>query len=175
MTNALDERANARPLPSNRRAFLRAAGAVAAAPAASELAAVGHPDAELLAMQPENDAANRAWEVCAQRLNDAQGIYHAMRPKKSHVLDPLPFNSVSEALNAFDRDRESVRALLDERDRALAEKEAAWKEEDSRASDESGQTAAYAAQDAAEGVRLEICDRIAGWPPVTVSAPEILK
>ena len=79
-------RANAQalPEPTNRRAVLGAilaAGAIGALPAAAR-AASSHPDAELLALASEIEAADRECELRERAINAAETVFFSIRPKE---------------------------------------------------------------------------------------------
>ena len=78
-------RANARTLPeADRRAFLGvvlAAGAIGALPAAAG-AAIRHPDAELLALASEIEAADRECELGERAMNAVENVFFSIRSEK---------------------------------------------------------------------------------------------
>jgi hypothetical protein len=81
--------ANAAPMPTRRVALssILGAGAILAAPAAVALAA--HADAELLALQPEIDAADRAFDVVLSNLSCVQERFYELRDKLRLSQKPI--------------------------------------------------------------------------------------
>lgn len=77
--------------PPSKRAFLRGAAAVAAAaiPTGAALASGPNPDAALLALQPEIDVADQAWEARYRDRAACERVYFAIRPDepKTPLLD----------------------------------------------------------------------------------------
>jgi hypothetical protein len=141
----------------SKRAFLRGAAAAGAAsiPAASALALPA--EAALLALQPEIDAADQAWEVRARERSAAEAVYFARRPGAPEAPG-LDGDMLMEVLRGRIGLEPGVAAAVD----AYAEAMKAWREATERASAESGLPAAEEAQDAADDVRLAIRDKIAG-------------
>jgi hypothetical protein len=141
----------------SKRAFLQGAAAVAAAtiPAAGALAGP-NPDAALLALQGELDAADEAWEALHQKQNAAEKVCWALRPDKPQ--EPRSPNSVMDAFWAGDS-----RPLIEASkapDTDYGEALAAWREAMEQAELDSGFKAAEEAVNAADHVRLAIRDKI---------------
>jgi hypothetical protein len=86
----------------SKRAFLR--GAVAAAAAsipAGTLASDSNPDAALLALQPEIDAADMAWEAGSRERNAVEKVYFALKPDKPEQAErESGLTAAEEAQNA---------------------------------------------------------------------------
>lgn len=166
MPNAI-VRANAQAMPeaASRRAVLGAvlaAGAVAsvtAIPAVAKAAATGadHPDAALLALGPEIEAADREWDSLASARNAVEEVYFSTRPNKPELPKTCEITArEAEELLA----QGGVDALI-QIGRKLEEHEAAlkaWDDDLPRARLESGLVAAEKAQDDADDVRLMIRD-----------------
>jgi hypothetical protein len=78
-------RADARTMSSSRRALLGsilAVGAAASVPAAAAIASTGCADAELFALQPAIEAADRREDAALDAKSQAEAAYFAARPPK---------------------------------------------------------------------------------------------
>ena len=171
-------RANAPTLPetTNRRAVL---GAVLAAGAAASVAAIpavakpalgaDHPDAALLALGPEIEAADHEFELRTQARDAAEEVFFSIRAKKPEFPESayavLTAQEAEEAANSIERglDKSPVGATnalikvgreLRRRDAALK----AWEDDLPGARLESGLVSAEDAQAEAYGVCLKVRD-----------------
>jgi hypothetical protein len=142
--------------PSN-RAFLQGAAAVAAAaiPTSSALASGPDPDAALLALPAELDAADMAWGIRARERTAVESVYFALKPDKPET--PCASKSVMEAFWAG-----NSRPLIEasKSPDTYAEAMKAWREATEQAERETGLKAAEEAQDEADAIRLAIRDKI---------------
>ena len=141
---------------TTKRAFLRgAAAAAAAAIPATALASGPDPDAALLALQGEIDAADMAWEACHRKQTAAEDACFALKPAKPEA--PCTPKAVMDAFWAG-----NSHPLIEASKSPNTHDEAlkAWREATEQAERDSGLTPAEEAVNAAEDVRLEIRDRI---------------
>jgi hypothetical protein len=150
---------------TNRRAVLGAvlaAGAavsVSAIPAASE-PALGddHPDAALLALAPEIEAADREFELRYQITNAAEDVFFSIKPEKPETPKSLTTITAQALEETMAQGRWDVlgqwRQELLKHDEALEN----WSENLPRAEIDSGLAAAEEAQNEADKVCLMIRD-----------------
>ena len=140
---------------TNRRAVLGvilAAGATGALPAR---AASSHPDAELLALASEIEAADRECELGERAMNAVENVFLSIRSEKPER--PTITYQAMEELIAQKRWDEITKFGAEVRKQEAALK--AWQEDEiPRARRESGLLAAEEAQDDADGIRLSIRD-----------------
>jgi hypothetical protein len=141
---------------SSKRTFLRGAAAVAAAaiPAGAAVASGPNPDAALLALQPEIDAADVAWEARAQQRSAAEHAYFALGPDKPE--EPRTPKAVMDAF--WDGDSRPLIEASKSPATDYAEAFKAWRRATEQAHDDTGLTAAEKAQNAADDVRIAICN-----------------
>ena len=142
---------------TNRRAVLGAilaAGAIGAVPAAAR-AAGSHPDAKLLALASEIEAADREYELRERAINAAETVFFSIRPKEPER--PTITYQAMEELIAQKRWDEITKFGAEVRKQEAALK--AWQEDEiPRARRELGLLAAEEAQAEADGIRLSIRD-----------------
>ena len=142
---------------TNRRAVLGAilaAGATGSVPAAAR-AASSHPDAELLALASEIEAADREYELRERAINAAETVFFSIRPKEPER--PTITYQAMEELIAQKRWDEIAKFGAEVRKQEAALK--AWQEDEiPRARRELGLLAAEEAQAEADEIRLSIRD-----------------
>lgn len=114
------------------------------------MASGSNPDAALLALQPEIDAADQAWEARYRDRAACEKVYFAIRPDepKTPLLDNATILTGKTVLSP-----EDAKAID-----TYAEAMAAWRKATEQAHDDTGLTAAEKAQNAADDVRIAICN-----------------
>ena len=142
---------------TNRRAVLGAviaAGATGALPSVAR-AASSHPDAELLALASEIEAADRECELRERAINAAETVFFSIRPKEPEI-PTIPPHAMRELIaQKLWGEIAKFSAEVQKQDAALK----AWQEDEiPRARRELGLLAAEEAQDEADGIRLSIRD-----------------
>ena len=142
---------------TNRRAVLGAilaAGAIGSVPAAAHVAS-SHPDAELLALASEIEAADRECELRERAINAAENVFFSIRSEEPER--PTITTQAMEKLIAQKRWDEIAKFGAEGRKQEAALK--AWQEDEiPRARRESGLLAAEEAQAEADEIRLSIRD-----------------
>jgi hypothetical protein len=137
--------------PTTRRAALGALASASALalPAVSSSAALPTGDAELLALQPEIEEADRLDKAAIAALSRLEDAYNETMPPEpipeSVKLTALPTTIENDGLTAGERAMagvKHVRKLYDERDSRYDEAMRAWENECARLAAECGLTAA---------------------------------
>jgi hypothetical protein len=163
--------ANDRPSPTDRRAVLRsllAGAAVATVPAAGALAAAGHPDAALFALQADIEAADRLKEASYGPLNIAEKAYFAARAPKPARPEGAAFTNEEWFLTFKDKMAE-LRASPSPEDAAHVAMCDAWAAEDERLHVETGLTAAEARSEDIDADITALRDQIVATRATTLA------
>jgi hypothetical protein len=158
-------------LPNSRRAVLRSllAGAVAATvPAAGALAAAGHPDAALFALQADIDAADRLWMASFDPRDVAEKAYFAARGPQPAKPEGAAFTD-EEWFVTFKEKMAELRANPSPEGTAHLAACEAWAKEDERLHVETGLTAAEARDEEIDADISALRDQIVATRATTLA------
>lgn len=92
--------------------------------AAAPITSPDHPDAALLALQTEIDAAERAWKALFREKTAAEERYFAMRPSQPHPQEIASNKALMRALGGDEIDEAARKALEDFRATGQADEHA---------------------------------------------------
>jgi hypothetical protein len=158
-------------LPNSRRAVLRsilAAGAVATVPATGAMAAAGHPDAALLALQADIEAADRLKDASYGPLEVAEKAYFAARRPLPAAPSSAGFTDEEWFVTLRERMAELRACPSPEVALHVAACEA-WVEEDKRLRDETGLAAARERDEEIDADVLALRDEIVATRATTLA------
>jgi hypothetical protein len=166
--------------PNSRRAVLRSSLGAIAGVSALALPVVANaitpsPDAELFALQPEIDAADRLAKEANDALNRLEAVYEAATPPEPvpEPVRPTPFpvvendqRSTAERVTAA---VEQVRVLYAERDARHDREWLAWNDGCLRLAEECGLTAANDRAEEADHRVMSLADKLATTRATTLA------
>lgn len=151
--------------PSGRRSFLAglaAAGALSAVPVAQALASPEHPDAALLALGPEIEAADLMEVQSIRDLSRLEEAYAAAaKPEKPEPPKDWTKEDIEVAVQELHRGRRDSLERRDEADRSYEEACRAWDDSRDRLWDEMGVSAAEDLNREASDAVDDLGDRVA--------------